>query len=89
MSIYVWDGDIATDHIDISVCRMMGTTPAERRDYRNKRERCRARRDDYKYQRPLEITNVADPELPKDGIIMRVRATGFAAATGTHGWPLC
>ena len=29
-----------------------------------------------RYQQPLEIVNLADPKLPKDGIIMRVRATG-------------
>ena len=38
-----------------------------------------------KYQRPLEITNVADPELPKDGIIMRVRATGVCRSDW-HTW---
>ena len=37
------------------------------------------------YQRPLEITNVADPELPKDGIIMRVRATGVCRSDW-HTW---
>ena len=26
-----------------------------------------------RYQQPLEIVNLADPKLPKDGIIMRVR----------------
>ena len=28
------------------------------------------------YQQPLDIVSLPDPELPKDGIIMRVRATG-------------
>ena len=41
-----------------------------------------------RYQQPLEIVNLADPKLPKDGIIMRVRATGVAGATGTHGWAI-
>ena len=37
------------------------------------------------YQRPLEITNVADPELPTDGIIMKVRATGVCRSDW-HTW---
>ena len=28
------------------------------------------------YQRPLGLVTVADPELPQDGMIMKVRATG-------------
>ena len=28
------------------------------------------------YGQPLEMTRVADPDLPPDGIIMKVRATG-------------
>ena len=37
------------------------------------------------YQRPLEITNVAGPEPPKDGIIMRVRAPGVCRSDW-HIW---
>ena len=37
------------------------------------------------YQRPLEITNVADPELPTDGIIVKVRATGVCRSDW-HTW---
>ena len=37
------------------------------------------------YQRPLELVTVADPELPKDGIIMKVRATGVFRSDW-HTW---
>ena len=37
------------------------------------------------YQRPLELATVADPELPKDGIIMKVRATGVCRSDW-HTW---
>ena len=37
------------------------------------------------YGRPLEIVNVADPELPRDGIIMKVRATGVCRSDW-HTW---
>ncbi len=37
------------------------------------------------YERPLKIANVADPELPKDGIIMKVRATGVCRSDW-HTW---
>ncbi len=37
------------------------------------------------YQQPLEIVNIADPELPKDGIIMNVRATGVCRSDW-HTW---
>ena len=37
------------------------------------------------YQEPLEIVNMADPKLPKDGIIMRVRATGVCRSDW-HTW---
>ena len=37
------------------------------------------------YQRPLELVTVADPELPKDGIIMKVRATGVCRSDW-HTW---
>ena len=37
------------------------------------------------YQQPLEIVNVADPVLPKDGIIMKVRATGVCRSDW-HTW---
>ena len=38
-----------------------------------------------RYQQPLEIVNLADPKLPKDGIIMRVRATGVCRSDW-HTW---
>ena len=37
------------------------------------------------YERPLEIANVSDPELPGDGIIMKVRATGVCRSDW-HTW---
>ena len=37
------------------------------------------------YQQPLEIVKLADPKLPKDGIIMRVRATGICRSDW-HTW---
>ena len=37
------------------------------------------------YQQPLEIVDLPDPELPKDGIIMRVRATGVCRSD-VHTW---
>ncbi|MGC6452903.1 MAG: zinc-dependent alcohol dehydrogenase family protein [Candidatus Puniceispirillaceae bacterium] len=37
------------------------------------------------YQQPLEITTVADPALPSDGIIMEVRATGVCRSDW-HTW---
>ena len=37
------------------------------------------------YERPLRIENVADPELPKNGIIMKVRATGVCRSDW-HTW---
>ena len=37
------------------------------------------------YQRPLELVTMADPELPKDGIIMKVRATGVCRSDW-HTW---
>ena len=37
------------------------------------------------YQRPLELVTVADPELLKDGIIMKVRATGVCRSDW-HTW---
>ena len=37
------------------------------------------------YGQPLEITRVADPDLPPDGIIMKVRATGVCRSDW-HTW---
>ena len=37
------------------------------------------------YQRPLELVTVADPELPKDGVIMKVRVTGVCRSDW-HTW---
>ena len=37
------------------------------------------------YQQPLDIVSLPDPELPKDGIIMRVRATGVCRSDW-HTW---
>ena len=37
------------------------------------------------YQRPLELVTLADPELPKDGIILKVRATGVCRSD-CHTW---
>ena len=37
------------------------------------------------YRQPLKIANVADPVLPRDGIIMKVRATGVCRSDW-HTW---
>ena len=37
------------------------------------------------YGMPLEIANVPDPVLPRDGIIMKVRATGVCRSDW-HTW---
>lgn len=37
------------------------------------------------YRQPLDIVNISDPELPKNGIIMKVRATGICRSDW-HTW---
>jgi alcohol dehydrogenase len=39
----------------------------------------------HEFQHPLEVTNVPDPDLPTDGIILEVKANGICRSDW-HGW---